>query len=70
VALPDLVAKGGLDLLLPAGHQAEFDFIATAQQTHRCSVTRATAANPCRSIGTPLPECAERRDTLHALCPR
>jgi len=28
VALPDFVAKGGLDLQLPAGHQAEFDFIA------------------------------------------
>src|SRR3981189_1424914 len=28
VALPDLVADGGFDFKFPAGHQAEFDFVA------------------------------------------
>ena len=66
VALPDFVAKGGLDLQLPAGHQAEFDFIA-----HR-------AANPPllgdarhggkTHAGRPahhFQNARNRRDTLH-----
>jgi hypothetical protein len=28
VALPDLVADGGFNFKFPAGHQAEFDFVA------------------------------------------
>jgi hypothetical protein len=46
VALPDFVAKGGLDLQLPAGTRPNSISSRTAQQTHRCSVTRATAAKP------------------------
>jgi len=46
MVLPDFVAKGGLDLQFPTGHQAELDLVAHRAANHRCSVTRATAAKP------------------------
>src|SRR3981081_1548866 len=46
VAFPDLVADGGFDLQLTVEHSPTAISSRTAQQIHRSSVTRATAANP------------------------